>query len=101
MNSTNVPVQVAFLRENFAALFTLGRLENLQSQVNLFNVAIQGAFLRQQFTTMRTNNALYVYIPYYVCSDVLTLYIRALLIVGSMGSCESLDFWKLLNLAYY
>ena len=35
----------------------LSRLENLQSQVNLFNVAIQRAFLGQQFATVRTNYA--------------------------------------------
>jgi len=57
VNGTNVPVQVAFFRENFAALFALSRLENLQSQVNLFNVAIQRAFLGQQFATVRTNYA--------------------------------------------
>lgn len=30
-----------------------------------------------------------------------TGYHRALVIVGSMGSFEPMDFWKLLNLTYY
>ena len=35
-----LPVQMAFFTENFAALVALGRLENLQSQVNLLNVSV-------------------------------------------------------------
>ena len=56
----------------------LSRLENLQSQVNLFNVAIQRAFLGQQFATVRTNYAFNIWMEFlevtyniFLCKKVL------------------------------
>ena len=48
---------MALFTEDFAALFTFGRLENLQSQVDLLDMTIQCALLGQEFAAVGTHHA--------------------------------------------